>query len=53
MPGNERGSKKSPLKIKAMGYKIIIQTGRVSAEREVTLKWLSDNNIYFDDTDNG
>ena len=35
--------------IKTMGYKIIIQTGRVEAEREVTEKWLHDHNIIYDE----
>jgi len=44
------GAAKEIRSMKNLGLKIIIQTGRVSAEREVTEKWLKDHDIvYVDD----
>ena len=31
------------------GYKIVLATGRHEKYREVTKKWLSDNNVFYDD----
>ncbi len=45
----KEGAVESIRSMKDKGYKIILFTSRISAERKVTEKWLKDHNIYYDE----